>query len=256
MKNNTYDLKFLTTLNFNYEFKHSNFGLFAPNELFIMYNQGYIMKTRIEENKYPKLVGLFDLEIHNFQMAENYNTKEYLINSLIESNINYIDRNKDIVELSKNIDLSKISKFLFLKNLIIHPDFRGKGITQELIKNIFFTHYIDNTIIVCNAIPLQHNKNEESLYLTDDNYIITVNNDIEYNSKNKNLIIEENHSAKKYFKINNLINNNFDQEISEYKLFNLLTSMNFERVETTNYFYLKEKEKIFQFLESFYEKTS
>ncbi len=217
-------------LNFEYSLSHKNWGLVDEDEPFELFYEGHI--TKLFEPTYPKSIGMFELMIYEFDKARQLDQFEPMLEMMNDLSKDIKSRFTNISKLINDIDLDfkDKDKIIFLKNVIIHPDYRGQNVLDELIKSIYITHYSKNSLFLLNSFPLQVIEDELSYY--NNNYFIDVLDD----NNSKNVTVGE------YFKLNNLPKE-YD-EIIDYKLFGRMQKLNFAKFENTSYFYLKEEKDI------------
>lgn len=212
-------------LSFEYAINHKNWGFIDSDEPFELFYEGQI--TTLFSPDYPKTIGMFELMIYEFDKAKKFNQFDSMIEMISELSHEHNSRFTNFNKLINNhyLEFKDADRVIFLKNVIIHPDNRGKDVLDELIKNIYLTHYTKNSLFLLNSFPAQHIEDELE-YFYDDYTIEIVDG---HNNKSKVLIGD-------YFKLKELPKI-YDEEI-DYKLFARMQKLNFKKFEDTHYFYL------------------
>lgn len=218
-------------LNFEYSLSHKNWGLVDEDEPFELFYEGHI--TKLFSPTYPKSVGMFELMIYELDKAKKQDQLDPMIEMMHDLSRDFNSRFTNFNKLIDDIDLEfkEKDKIIFLKNVIIHPDYRGQKIMDELIKSIYITHYSKNSLFLLNSFPLQV-IHDELINYTNEYYI-----DILDGNNNSNNV-----TVGKYFKLNELPTE-YD-EIIDYKLFGRMQKLNFTKFGDTSYFYLKDEKDL------------
>jgi hypothetical protein len=122
---------------------------------------------------------------------------------------------------TKKIDITKYKKIVFLANLIIRPDFRKFGLTEEFIELLYRKHYNEGDAIIALVKPLQDNPIDKDYYynqkIVEIHLSLQNNNEIEFIP------------AVDYYKLNDLLEKK-DTETNEYKLFSVAARCGFNRI--------------------------
>ena len=218
-------------LNFDYTLAHKNWGLIDEDEPFELFYEGHI--TKLFSPTYPKSIGMFELMVYEIGKAKKLNQFDPMIEMMHDLSREFTSRFTNLSKLFNDVDLDfkGKDKIIFLKNVIIHPDYRGQNILDELIKSIYITHYSKNSLFLLNSFPLQVIEDEFVYYNTE--FFIDI---LDGNNNNRNVTVGE------YFKLNDLPQE-YD-EIIDYKLFGRMQNLNFTKFGDTSYFYLKDEKDV------------
>jgi len=201
-----------------------NFDLIIENENIITESVGTISVLNILRRKVPTLIGEYSISVWNINLA---NLTKINVIKLIKSH-NLEDTYDELIELinGNNFDVMKYNKIVFIHSLVIHPEFRKRGITEEFVELIYRDFYSSETCIIMLCKPIQNNK---------------INADYYFNEKIMQIRTELNISnvpAMKYYGLNKLLNNN-DIEFNEYKLFAIAKKCGFTRIGDSHLFQFK-----------------
>ena len=122
---------------------------------------------------------------------------------------------------SKEIDITKYKKIVFIANLIVRPDFRKFGLTEEFIELLYREHYNESDAIIALVKPLQDNPIDKDHYfnqkIVEVHLSLQNNNEIEFVP------------AVDYYRLNDLLEKK-DTETNEYKLFSVAAKCGFSRI--------------------------
>ncbi len=204
-----------------------NFDLTVSDENFITEYEGTISQIRIGSRKPPFLAGEYTFSVWNIGLADQLDVdmNEVLGKYLYEDSYN---------ELSSTINdgsftFENIKKLVIIHNLILHPDYKKRGVTQEFVEFMFREHYNgEEDQIIALVKPIQENPVDHEHYFQD--RIIKVKHSIDGD------VPYEEMSAFKYFSLGNLYDKT-DNEINEYKLYALASRCGFKRIGESHLFY-------------------
>jgi hypothetical protein len=233
------DRSFAELLDFNYDINHKVHGLLDEEEAFEMFHEGFI--TKLFEPDHPKTIGVFEIMVYDLHKAKKLGKFANIMKMMGELSEDYGSRFTRINELIEDYDLNfkEKDRIVFLKNCIILPEYRGKGILDELIKSIYITHFTRNTLFICNTIPIQDLEEELDFHMHDYEIdIVNDGNDISVMSGN-------------YFKLNKLPESD---EINEYKLYAKMLKLNLKQFKDSHFFYQDNDEGFLKIFKN--EKTS
>lgn len=219
MKNNLWKkLTFRTT---SYR---KNYDLEFLNDNFITEHEGVISEIRLAEKKPPFIIGEYSISIWNFELANIFNVNLFPIFAQYEYEMAYEEILRAIDQ--NLLNLKSVDKLIVLKNLIIHPDYRKKGVTDEFVEFLYRDYYLGgNNKMVVLVKPLQDNFVDFDYYTTKKpNFKIRELSGEEFSYKNI--------SPQKYFAINDLTKKE-DSEYNEYKLFAVASRCGFRRIGET-----------------------
>jgi hypothetical protein len=209
-----------------------NFDFISKNENFITEYDGIISETRIDEKKPPIQIGEYQISVWNVKFAKEFN--QNLLNNIKE--YEHEDTYKELNYLLNNnlISLKNVNKLVLLHTFIIHPDFRKKGVTQEFIEFLYrdFIYGNINNQLLALVKPIQNNNIDFNFFWNERNIMVRQS----FDKPN----IYETISARNYYGLDEFIEIR-DDEISEYKLFNIAKKCGFERVNESHIFKLNSK---------------
>jgi len=198
-----------------------NFDLIIKNENIITEHVGTITMLNIFKRIPPTLVGEYGFSVWNVGLGRltNINIKKLIKAHYLE------DTYDELIKLINDdkLDLNKYNKLVLIHSLIIHPDFRKRGITEEFIESMFRDFHDNNTAIIMLCKPIQDNKINADYYFNDK--IVQVRTELGFN----------NVPAMEYYTLNKLMDNK-DTETNEYKLFAIAKKCGFERIADSHLF--------------------
>lgn len=226
----------LNNLTFKTTSYNKNTNIVFKDDSFVTEYEGVITKIRIEQEKPPLHIGEFSMTQMNFDIARKFNAnlKSYICDRTNEDC--YIDLIKLIKE--DKFTLEVYDKVFFIHNLIIRPDHRKLGVTEEFIEYIFRTFYREGTKVIALVKPFQLKK-EDYAYFMNDKVI-----DVRIRLADRAM---QSFPAKNYYSLDELQNVG-DIEMSEYKLFALANKCGFYRLGES-YIFEFEPEKIIKRLQ-------
>lgn len=220
---NNIEYKLWNKLTFRTIHYSRNFDLINKSDSFISEHTGTISEMRLAEQLTPIIVGEYAYSIWNLTFGWN-------ANELLKY---YKDENsyRELLEVVKNgeIDITNNQRIIFIHNLVIKPDYRKMGVTEEFIEHIYRNYSDSETIIIGLFEPIQCNKiNLEYFYL---------NNNVKIFN---NVAIPSDftlHKASDYYALDAL-NKKDDAETNELKLFALASKCGFMRIGNSHLFEL------------------
>lgn len=220
----------LKRLNFSYKISHFVHGLVDPDEAYEQFYEGTISQVKLP--KHPKTIGMFELYVYDIRKAKMFDEYDNMLEIIKDLSLEGDSRFSNIHKIvdDYDIDFENKERILFLKNVIIHPDARKQGVLKELIKSIYQTHYITNTLFLVNSSPLQNIRDEFDFNMTE--YFIKI--------KNGDGSVS-NVTTGKYFNLHELPEEN---EGYNYKLYAKMLSLNLTQYEDTNFFYYNNEKDI------------
>jgi hypothetical protein len=198
---------------------HKNFDLVNDDESLITEYRGTISLIRLSEYKPPLIMGEFELSEWNVGLGIKFETdliklvKKHKLEVLYAELLNMIK--------TKKIDITKYKKIVFLANLIIRPDFRKFGLTEEFIELLYREHYNEGDAIIALVKPLQDNPIDKDYYYNQK--IVEIHLSLQNNNEIEFL------PAVDYYKLNELLEKK-DTETNEYKLFSVAAKCGFSRI--------------------------
>jgi hypothetical protein len=198
---------------------HKNFDLVNDDESLITEYSGTISLIRLAEYKPPLLMGEFELSTWNIELGNKFNAN---INKLIKSHkIEVIYSELMKVIKNNDIDINKFNKIVFVNNLILRPEFRKFGLTEELIELLYREHYINGGTIIALVMPLQNNPIDTEYYFKQ--------KIVELRPSLQNYNEIEFIPSVEYYRLNDLLDKK-DTETNEYKLFSVAARCGFTRI--------------------------
>lgn len=220
-------------INFKYELSHFVNGLVDPDETYDQFYEGMMLK--IDLDKKPKTIGMFELHTYDLKKSKMFNSYDEVLEILEELSYDKNSRFHKLTELIKDygeMSIFNLDKVLFLKSVIIHPDYRGQGIFKELIKSIYLTQYNKGSLFIINSAPIQNVSDEFDFHMKQ--YYINVKND---DGTISNL------TTGNYFDLHTLPS---ADEGYNYKLYAKMQSLNLTQFEDSELFYFMDEKSIIE----------
>jgi len=217
---------------------HKNFDLVNDNESLITEYCGTISQIRLSEYKPPLLLGEFELSSWNIGLGNKF---EVNLNKLIKQH-----KREDVyIELMKIIkdndfDINKYNKIVFVSNLIIRPDFRKFGLTEEFVELLYREYFRDGDAIIALVKPLQDNPIDADHYFNQN----IVETHLSLQNYNDIKFIP----AVDYYSLNDLLEKK-DTEKNEYKLFSVAAKCGFNRIGESHLFTFSPEKAIQRMIE-------
>lgn len=212
-----------------------NFDLTYENESFITEYDGAISEVRIEQNKPPVPVGEYQFSIWNINFAKELGID--LLDNLEEYEIE--DSYAELHELLNNneISLDKTNKLILLHTVVIHPNYRKNGVTEELIEFLYreYVYGNNNNQLISLVKPVQNNPVDFDYFWY--NKRVKYKETISKNEPYKEI------SAKDYYNLEDFLNQD-DTEMTEYKIFSAAKRCGFKRIGESYLFVLDPKNVI------------
>ena len=180
--------------------------------------------TRFMTNKLPLIVGEFGFSSLNIFLAKKLNYNIYNLVDDLSVDDSYEEFSKII---KKDINIFEYDRIVFIHTLVIIKKLRGIGITEEFIEGIYRDFYSEKTAILAYVKPFQKNKIDSDYFLNKKDV------DVREHIKEPSKYI----SAKKYYELTDFMDKE-DNEMNEYKLFNLAKKCGFNRINDSYLFIL------------------
>ena len=198
---------------------HKNFDLVNDDESLITEYCGTISLIRLAEYKPPLLMGEFELSTWNIKLGYKFDAN---INKLIKNHKNEFIY-KELLNVIKNgdIDINNFNKIVFVNNIVLRPEFRKYGLTEELVELLYREHYATDNTIIALVIPLQNNPIDKEYYFEDK--IVELRPSLQ-NYNEIELI-----PSVEYYRLKDLLEKK-DTETNEYKLFSVAAKCGFTRI--------------------------
>jgi hypothetical protein len=182
------------------------------------------------ENKPSLKIGEYVFSVWDLSIAKSLKINILDLMKFYEIRDSYFE----LYELisNKKFNIEKYKKIIIIHSLIIHPDYRKTGISEEFTEFIYRDFYTDDTAIILLAKPLQNNKFEFDFY---SRQTIRLPNKI---NEDYDLM-----SINQYYSLYNLINEYKDETIM-YKIFAIAVKCGFNRINESNLFLFEPKNTI------------
>ena len=121
-------------------------------------------------------------------------------------------------------------KVILLHSLMLHPEYRKRGVTEEFIEVVHREHHNSNTAIIALVKPFQTNRNDADFYLRRRGVEVR-------DSISETKIVP----SIKFYQLKELVKVE-DIEIVEYKLFGVANRCGFDRIDDSHLFmYVPDK---------------
>ena len=204
-----------------------NFDLVNVNDNIITEYNGTISELKIAENIPPKIIGEFGLSTINIDLA---NELDIDLNKLLKTHRkeNTYGELIELVDL-KELKLEDYDKVVLINGLVIHPDYRKLGVTEEFVEMIYRDFYAENIAIIALVKPVQDNFNDAEYYFKMRSirvyHQLMLVNDF------------ETVPAIEYYGLNKFLTKK-DTEMNEYKLFAVAQRCGFQRIGDSHIFVL------------------
>jgi len=228
---NISDLNLWSNITFKTKFYRKNFDFFSKNENIITEYQGEISftdKERILNNKFPLLIGEYSFSVWDIDLAVLFNVD---LNKLLSDNQIQNVYFELLNEINlRSFDITKYSKIVIIHSLLIHPDYRKRGVTEEFTEFIYRDFYSDKNLIIANVQPFQHNKIDLDYFLNEKTIQIRENS----------IVNPKFEKAKTYYRLDEFLRKD-DDELSEIMLFALASKCGFDRLNNSHLFLLKQQ---------------
>jgi hypothetical protein len=203
-----------------------NFDLVTENENIISEYIGNISVIRLAENKPSITIGEYTFSVWDISLAKILKIN---LNKLLDAH-HMVNAYIELVKMIKagEIDINRFDKIVLIHSLVIHPEFRKLGITEEFIEFIYRDYHFDKTAILAIVQPFQNNEYDLDYYLNQKNVLVRTEN-----ATNQFSTIQ----AGEYYDLYKFLNKN-DVEMNEYRLFALANKCGFSRIDDSHLFLL------------------
>jgi hypothetical protein len=226
-------------LTFKTQGYRKNFDLVTENENIITLHNGTIAIMRLSEQKSPLIVGEYGFSVWNITVADMLKIN---LNELIKSHKMENAYDELLKLINKNeFDIKKYAKVVFIHGLVVHPNYRKIGVTEEFFEFMYRDFYSENTAIIALVKPIQDNEIDADFYF-----------------KQKSLRVRNEDGdiklipAMQYYSLDKLMEKK-DIESNEYRLFSVAQRCGFQRINGSHLFLfnpeiiierIKEKKKL------------
>lgn len=207
-----------------------NFDFINNNESIITQYEGMISEIRVSDRLYPRPVGEYGFSVWNIELGKqlgvnlNKLIKEHEIENTYSELVKIIEDNE--------INVRDYKKIVLVNTFILNKNYRKHGITEEFTEMLYRDFYCDGIAIIMLVKPFQNNPIDCDYYLNKRNVILKDNIDFPNPQKV---------SSRKYYDLDELMEKN-DNEINDYKLFNVASKCGFSRLNDS-YLFLFSPEK-------------
>jgi hypothetical protein len=229
---NAKDWNLWNNITFKTQAYRKNFDLVNENENIITEYDGVISKIRIEEQLPPLIIGEYGFSVWNIELGKKFGVNfDKLINEHSVENTY-----SELVKVIKNddINIDKYNKLVLVHTLILHKDYRKRGMTEEFIEMLYRDFYSENVAIIMLVKPFQNNPIDFDFYFKRKS--VSLRNKLR--SKESTKI-----PAKEYYSMEELLVNT-DTELIEYKLFAIANRCGFNRIDESSLFILTPEKVI------------
>jgi hypothetical protein len=212
---------------------HKNFDLVNDDESIITEYSGTISLIRLADYLPPLLMGEFELSTWNIALGKNFDA-DFM--KLIKSH-KIENTYGELVKVIKNKELNveNYNKIVFVPNLVLRPDFRKRGITEEFIELLYREFYGENNAIIALVKPLQDNPIDADVYYNQK--FVEVHQSLQ--NYHDILVVP----SVKYYSLDELLQKK-DTEINEYKLFSVASRCGFTRLGESHLFILSPEKTV------------
>jgi hypothetical protein len=203
-----------------------NFDLVTENENIISEYTGNISVIRLAENKPPIIIGEYTFSVWDISLAKILKID---LNKLLHAHRKvyaYIELSK--IVKNKELDINAYDKIVLIHSLVIHPEFRKLGITEEFIEFIYRDYHFDKTAILAIVQPFQNNEYDLEYYMDQKSVLAR-----DESAPNKFVAVP----AGEYYSLQKFIEKD-DVEFNEYKLFAIANKCGFQRIDDSHLFML------------------
>lgn len=209
-----------------------NFDLVTENENIISEYTGNITVMRYAENKPPIIVGEYTFSVWDISLAKILKIN---LNRLLNAH-HMVNAYVELIKVIKSgdINIDYFDKIVLIHSLVIHPNFRKLGITEEFVEFIYRDYHFEKTAILSIVQPFQDNKYDLEYYMHQKTVLVRD----EYGAVNKFDAIP----AGDYYSLDSFLKKD-DREINEYKLFAIAGRCGFTRLDDS-YLFIADTEEI------------
>jgi len=209
-----------------------NFDLVTENENIISEYTGTISLLRYSENKPPVIIGEYTFSVWDISLAEILHID---LNKLLDAH-HMVNAYIELIKMVRagKININDYDKIVLIHSLVVHPEFRKFGITEEFIEFIYRDYHFEKTAILAIVQPFQNNSNDLDYYMNQKTVLVRD----EFGAVNKFDAIP----ACEYYSLYGFIKK-VDTEMNEYKLFALANKCGFSRLNESHLFTL-DTEKV------------
>jgi hypothetical protein len=209
-----------------------NFDLINDNESIISEHCGVISLTRLSETKPPIIIGEFEVSTWNIALGKKLNVNFVKLLKCHWVEVMYAELLKAVK--NDSFDIMNYDKLILIQNLVIHPEFRKSGMTEEFVEAIYRQYYNEKNAIIAVVKPIQDNP-------VDSDYYYNIRSVEMRNSLDGDIKVIP---SVTYYKLNEFLDKD-DRETNEYKLFAVAVKCGLSRIGDGDLF-MFSPEKILQ----------
>lgn len=219
---NKKDINIWKNIAFKTNSYRKNFDLIVDGDNVVTEYFGTISELRITEAKPPIPIGEYGFSVWNISLAKMLNININKLISIYKQENTYNELNE--IE-NKVFDVNKYHKIIFVHSLIIHPEYRKIGVTEEFVEYLYRDFYYKDAAIIALIKPIQDNTiNFDTYFKKKISIKISTSDDLGYNTI----------PAVEYYSLNKLTDK--DNEASKYRLFSIAMKCGFQRIKESNLF--------------------
>lgn len=235
---NNINMELWNNLSFKTLSYRKNYDLNISNENIITECEGIISKITSDPQTLPLIIGEYQLSIWDIRICELLNIdaieliKKYSIEETYKQFLNIIN--------NKDIDIYRYDKILLIQTLILHPNYRKKGVVDEFIEMIYREYYNKRCAIIALVMPFQENVIDFDFYYNKRNVQIK-----EYVGK---IIDTKLISSKEYYNLDELLEKK-DNQSNQYRLYAIANRCGFYRLNDSDIFIFSPEKIVNRLLE-------
>jgi len=208
-----------SNLTFKTRCYRKNYDFITDNEHIITEYDGSISVLRIPEGKSPLIIGEYGFSVWNIELGKILGID---FDKLIKAHrIEDTYSELRFVLSNKLINIADYKKVVLIHSLMLRPDYRKHGISEEFVEMIYRDFYDKKNAILALVKPFQNNPVDADYYFSRKSVII--NNETANTEKPSSIPATEYYSLKE-------LSEKDDREFNEYKLFSVATRCGFERI--------------------------
>lgn len=222
-----------TNLAFKTQGYRKNFDLVTENENIITEYNGTISILNIPERKPPIIVGEFGFSVWNISLAKMLKIG---LNKLVKAH-KAENTYEELMRLmnEKKFNIKDYDRIVLIHGLVVHPNYRKSGITEEFVEMMYRDFYAENIAVIALVKPIQDNEIDADFYFRQKmvhvKKILGVTLDYD--------VIP----AIQYYGLDKLMEKK-DVEANEYRLFSVATRCGFMRIDDSHLFILNPDKAI------------
>jgi len=214
-------------LTFKMQGYRKNFDMVIKNENIITLYDGTIAIIRLFEQKPALVIGEYSFSVWNIALGKMLDIN---LNELIESHKIENAYDELLILINNNeFNVNNYDKIVFIHGLIVHPDYRKIGVTEEFFEFMYRDFYSENTAIIALVKPIQNNEIDADFYF--ERKTVLLRNEI----GNTDVI-----PAIEYYSLDKLMEKK-DVESNEYRLFSVAQRCGFQRINNSRLFLFNPK---------------